>query len=89
MTAPSYTLSEATIKAIGDDLISQYLNNTDWLFEAVSSLTAVIIGEDGTETPLFNQHEETLDVRVALQGYLTTKFEEMIRIGYSQTNFTY
>jgi hypothetical protein len=85
----NYKLSPETIKAIGDDLINQYLTNENWLEEAVSSLSEVMVGEDGNSTPLFNSHDETVDVRDHLECYLTERLCEMIRSGNNQGKFTF
>lgn len=89
MTVPPYTLSEATIKAIGDDLIRQYLENDGWLFEALASLSEVIVGEDGFATPLFNKDKETFELRNQLKNHIASQFEKMIRNGQQQNRFVF
>jgi hypothetical protein len=89
MTVSNYKLSPETIKAIGDDLIRQYLTNEKCLEEAVSSLSEVMVGEDGISIPLFSSHNETIDVRVDLECYLTERLSEMIRAENNQGKFTF
>lgn len=89
MTMESYTLSDKTIEAIGEDLIQQYLNNDGWLFELLDAVSDVMIGEEPGATSLFNKHSETLDIRVQVKVYIQTRFEKMIRDGNELTTFRF